>query len=84
LQKYLLALFFILSWASLNAQLSDLEKDSILVNLDDEALAKKILTLEEANHLLKIRYEQGEFCDLIDLQVRKVLILLSINGVPMR
>jgi adenylate cyclase len=79
LQKYLLALFFILSWASLNAQLSDLEKDSILVNLDDEALAKKILTLEEANHLLKIRYEQGEFCDLIDLQVRKVLILLSIN-----
>lgn len=79
MQKYLLALFFILSWASLNAQLSDLEKDSILVNLDDEALAKKILTLEEANHLLKIRYEQGEFCDLIDLQVRKVLILLSIN-----
>jgi adenylate cyclase len=79
LQKYLLALFFILSWASLNAQLSDLEKDSILVNLDDEALAKKILTLDEANHLLKIRYEQGEFCDLIDLQVRKVLILLSIN-----
>jgi adenylate cyclase len=79
LQKYLLALFFILSWASLNAQLSDLEKDSILVNLDDEALAKKILTLEEANHLLKIRYEQGEFCDLIDLQVRKVLILLSLN-----
>jgi adenylate cyclase len=47
--------------------------------LPSEVTNKKILTLEEANHLLKIRYEQGEFCDLIDLQVRKVLILLSIN-----